>query len=145
MTKRAASPQRAQRASDAFFLNDDGPGRSMADWQIARWLGRAGFHVLPLASGQDGVLALIAASAAQALDSELRWRYAALLGAAARALRSYNRQRNEVAAREAVLQQRFRDHVRKIVHEATNPLTVLKSRIGMLAQERADDTRCRTK
>ena len=124
----------------AFFLNDDGPGRSMADWQIARWLGRAGFHVLPLASGQDGVLALIAASAAQALDSELRWRYAALLGAAARALRSYNRQRNEVAAREAVLQQRFRDHVRKIVHEATNPLTVLKSRIGMLAQERADDT-----
>ena len=60
--------------------------------------------------------------------------------AAARALRSYHRQRNEVAAREAVVQQRFREHVRKVVHEATNPLTVLKSRIGMLAQERADDT-----
>ena len=124
----------------SFYVESGGPGRSMADWQIARWLGRAGFHVLPLATGQEGVIALVGATSAQALDSELRWRYAALLGAAARALRSYNRQRNEVAAREAVLQQRFRDHVRKIVHEATNPLTVLKSRIGMLAQERADDT-----
>src|SRR5690606_8855490 len=124
----------------AFFVDDSGPGRSMADWQIARWLGRAGFHVLPLATGQEGVIALVGATSAQALDSELRWRYAALLGAAARALRSYNRQRNELAAHEAVLQQRFRTHVRKIVHEATNPLTVLKSRIGMLAQERADDT-----
>lgn len=123
----------------AFFVDGAGPGRSMADWQIARWLGRAGFHVLPLASGQDIAVAVIGAASAQALDSELRWRYAALLGAAARALRSYKHQRNELAAREAVMQQRFRDHVRKIVHEATNPLTVLKSRIGMLAQERADD------
>jgi hypothetical protein len=123
----------------SFFAEGNGPGRSMADWQVSRWLGRAGFHVLPLASSQDVAVALVGAASAQALDSELRWRYAALLGAAARALRSYNRQRNEVTAREAVLQQRFRDHVRKVVHEATNPLTVLKSRIGMLAQERADD------
>lgn len=123
----------------SFFPEGNSPGRSMADWQISRWLGRAGFHVLPLASSQDIAVALVGAASAQALDSELRWRYAALLGAAARALRSYNRQRNEVTAREAVLQQRFRDHVRKVVHEATNPLTVLKSRIGMLAQARADD------
>lgn len=124
----------------SFFPEGSAPGRSMADWQIARWLGRAGFHVLPLASAQDVAIAVVGATSAQALDSELRWRYAALLGAAARALRSYNRQRNELVAREAVLQQRFRDHVRKVVHEATNPLTVLKSRIGMLAQERTDDT-----
>lgn len=123
----------------AYFLDEGGPGRSVIDWQVARWLGHAGFHVLPLASGPDAAVALVGASTTQPLDSEVRWRYAALLGAAARALRNYNRQRNEIAAREAVLQQRFREHVRKVVHEATNPLTVLKSRIGMLAQERADD------
>lgn len=123
----------------AYFAEGGGPGRSVADWQIARWLGRCGFHVLPLGSGSEATVAVIGAASARALDSEVRWRYAALLGAAARALRSYHRQRSEVTAREAVLQQRFREHVRKIVHEATNPLTVLKSRIGMLAQERADD------
>ncbi|HRP23786.1 MAG TPA: ATP-binding protein [Thauera sp.] len=123
----------------SFFPSDSGPGRSLADWQVARWLGQHGFYCLPLASGQDAVVALVAAHSAQALDGELRWRYAALLGAAARALRSFARQRGELAAREAVLQQRFRDHVRKIAHEATNPLTVLKSRLGMLVLQRPED------
>lgn len=123
----------------SFYVDAGGPGRSMADWQIARWLGHTGFHVLPLAAAEELSVALVGAASAQALDGERSWRYAALLGAAARALRTYNRQRNEITAREAVLRQRFRDHVRKIVHEATNPLAVLKSRTGMLAQEREDD------
>ncbi len=123
----------------SFYVDAGGPGRSMADWQIARWLGHTGFHVLPLAAAEELAVALVGAASAQALDGERSWRYAALLGAAARALRTYNRQRNEITAREAVLRQRFRDHVRKIVHEATNPLAVLKSRTGMLAQEREDD------
>ena len=85
-------------------------------------------------------MALVATASAQALDSELRWRYAALLGAAARALRSHARQRDAIAEREAALHRRFRDHVRRIAHEASNPLTVLKTRIDMLAQERPGDS-----
>src|SRR5690606_5624198 len=72
--------------------------------------------------------------------SELRWRYAALLGAAARALRSHARQHDAMAEREAALHRRFRDHVRRIAHEASNPLTVLKTRIDMLALERPGDS-----
>ena len=117
-----------------------GPGRSVIDWQIARWLGQGGFQVLPLGSGPEPAVALIPTQGGQALDSEQRWRYAALLGAAARALRSHRSQRREIAEREQALQQRFRAHMRKLTHEASNPLTVLKSRVDMLALERADDT-----
>ncbi|MCK6408637.1 MAG: ATP-binding protein [Thauera sp.] len=126
--------------STSYFDECSRPGRSIADWQVARWLGQPGFHVVPLGSAADTTVALIATASPQPLDSELRWRYAALLGAAARALRSHARQCNAIAEREAALQRRFREHVRKIAHEASNPLTVLKSRIGMLAQDRPGDS-----
>ena len=124
----------------SHFGDGGPPGRSVADWQVARWLGQPGFHVIPLGGAGDTSVALVATASAQALDSELRWRYAALLGAAARALRSHARQRDAIAEREAALHRRFRDHVRRIAHEASNPLTVLKTRIDMLAQERPGDS-----
>ncbi len=131
----------ARSEQPCSHLGDGGPpGRSIADWQIARWLGQPGFHVIPLGGAGDTSVALVATNSAQALDSELRWRYAALLGAAARALRSHARQRDAMAEREAALHQRFRDHVRRIAHEASNPLTVLKTRIDMLALERPGDS-----
>jgi signal transduction histidine kinase len=124
----------------SHFGDGGPPGRSVADWQVARWLGQPGFHVIPLGGASDTSVALIATASAQALDSELRWRYAALLGAAARALRSHARQHDAMAEREAALHRRFRDHVRRIAHEASNPLTVLKTRIDMLALERPGDS-----
>ena len=131
----------ARSEQPCSYLGDGGlPGRSVADWQVARWLGQPGFHVIPLGGAGDTSVALVATASAQALDSELRWRYAALLGAAARALRSHARQRDAIAEREAALHRRFRDHVRRIAHEASNPLTVLKTRIDMLAQERPGDS-----
>lgn len=124
----------------SHFGDGGPPRRSVADWQVARWLGQPGFHVIPLGGASDTSVALIATASAQALDSELRWRYAALLGAAARALRSHARQHDAMAEREAALHRRFRDHVRRIAHEASNPLTVLKTRIDMLALERPGDS-----
>ena len=124
----------------SHFGDGGPPGRSVADWQVARWLGQPGFHVIPLGGAGDTSVALVATASAQAIDSELRWRYAALLGAAARALRSHARQRDALAEREEALQRRFRDHVRRIAHEASNPLTVLKTRIDMLALERPGDS-----
>ena len=124
----------------SHFGDGGPPRRSVADWQVARWLGQPGFHVIPLGGASDTSVALVATASAQALDSELRWRYAALLGAAARALRSHARQRDAMAEREAALHRRFRDHVRRIAHEASNPLTVLKTRIDMLALERPGDS-----
>lgn len=115
------------------------PGRSLADWQVARWLGGRGFCCLPLTANGHPSVALIAIEQDDELGSELQWRYAALLGAAVRALRAALRQQHALADREAMLQQRFREHVRKIAHEATNPLTVLKSRLEMLGLERPQD------
>ena len=115
-------------------------GRSVADWQIAGWLGHKGLCCLPLTANGQPMVALIGVDHEHALNSELRWRYAALLGAAARSLHAAQRHRNEIAAREALLQQRFHEHVRKIAHEVTNPLTVLKSRLEMLGVHRPQDT-----
>ena len=122
-----------------FVAQGDRPGRSLADWQVARWLGHAGLCCLPLTTNGQPMVALVGIDHTDAPGNELRWRYAALLGAAARSLRSALRQRDEIAARETALQQRFRDHVRKITHEVTNPLTVLKSRLEMLGLQRPED------
>ena len=130
---------RNAHASTVLFHNRQ-PGRSLADWQIAGWLGHKGLCCLPLTANGQPMVALIGLDHEHALSSELRWRYAALLGAAARSLHAAQRHRNEIAAREALLQQRFHDHVRKIAHEVTNPLTVLKSRLEMLGMQRPEDT-----
>lgn len=130
---------RNAHASTALFHNRQ-LGRSVADWQIAGWLGHKGLCCLPLTANGQPMVAVIGLDHEQALGSELRWRYAALLGAAARSLHAAQRHRNEIAAREALLQQRFHDHVRKLAHEVTNPLTVLKSRLEMLGMERPQDT-----
>lgn len=123
----------------SFFPAGASPGRSLADWHVARWLGHRGFCCLPLTGAGHTAVALIASSKEHPLSTEQQWRYAALLGAAVRSIRAANRQRDEIAAREAALHQRFREHVRKIAHEASNPLTVIKSRLGMLGQQRPGD------
>ena len=58
----------------SHFGDGGPPRRSVADWQVARWLGQPGFHVIPLGGASDTSVALIATASAQALDSELRWR-----------------------------------------------------------------------
>ncbi|WP_068635302.1 ATP-binding protein [Thauera butanivorans] len=123
-----------------FVRHGSRSGRSLADWQIARWLGLEGFCCLPLTTNGQAVVALIGMDHEGELDSDLCWRYAALLGAAARSLRAAQRAQNEISRREATLHQRFHDHLRKIVHEASNPLTVIKSRLEMLGIQRPDDT-----
>lgn len=114
------------------------PRRSMVDWHVARWLGQQGFTCLPLPAAGHTAIALLAGVSAQG-GTRLLGLCAALLGAAARAIRSAQRRESSIAEREAALQQRFREHVRKIAHEATNPLTVIKNRLELLGQQRADD------
>ncbi|HQZ02517.1 MAG TPA: HAMP domain-containing sensor histidine kinase [Thauera sp.] len=129
---------RSEHASNVSFHGKH-VGRSLADWQVARWLGQKGLCCLPLTTNGQATVAVVGVEPDNALGSELRWRYAALLGAAARSLRAAARQRNEIAAREAVLHQHFHSHMRKITHEVTNPLTVIKSRLEMLGMQRPDD------
>lgn len=124
----------------SFIRHGSRSGRSLADWQTARWLGCRGFCCLPLTTNGEPVVALIGVNQESELGNDLRWRYAALLGAAVRSLRAALRQHKEISTREAALRQRFHDHVRKIAHEAANPLTVIKSRLEMLGIQHPDDS-----
>lgn len=123
-----------------YFASGPGPGRSMADWQIARWLGRRGFAALPLPLGDGFAVGIVALEREQDLAPAERWMLGELLGAAARALRAAQSQREAIAAREAVLHNRFREHVRRIAHEAANPLTVIRSRLDLLSRQHPADT-----
>lgn len=114
------------------------PRRSTADWHVARWLGHHGFCCLPLAIEGGNAVGLLGTGHDQPSPTG-RGLLTGLLAAAARSLRSARRNRHALAERENALQQRFRDHVRKIAHEATNPLTVIKSRLDLLSQQRPSD------
>lgn len=122
------------------FGSGPGPGRSMADWQMVRWLGRRGLCCLPLPLTPGFAVAIVALDREQDLAAAERWMLTELLGAAARAMRASQAQQETIAAREAALQNRFREHVRRIAHEATNPLTVIRSRLDLLGQQHPADT-----
>lgn len=124
----------------ACFPVGSKPGRSMRDWHLVRWLGRRGFCCLPLYMPPCGGVAVVGLDHEHALDADQRWLLAELLGAAGRTLFAVKRQRASVTAREAELHARFSDHVRRIAHEASNPLTVIKSRLSMLGQNHPEDT-----
>ena len=133
LSVRTASPT-------SYFPTSNTPGRSVADWHLTRWLGRPGFCCQPLQLGPLRGVALIGLAHENALNSATRWMLAELLSAAARTILSSQRQHAAIAAREAELHARFREHVRRIAHEATNPLTVIKNRLSLLVQSHADDT-----
>lgn len=115
------------------------PARSIADWQVGRWLGRRGFCCLPVPIASGHAVALIALDREQELGGTERWLLTELLGAGTRAIRNAHAARNAIATREAALRSRFREHVRRIAHEATNPLTVIRTRLDLLGQRHAND------
>lgn len=116
------------------------PGRSMRDWHLVRWLGQRGFCCLPLHIPPHGGVAILGLDHEQAIGPTERWLISELLGAAGRTLFAAKRLRASVAVREAEMHARFRDHVRRIAHEASNPLTVIKSRLSLLGQSHPEDT-----
>lgn len=108
--------------------------RSPRDWHVARRLGRGGFVCLPLQLPDLNAVAIVGSDegappppAALSLLSEL----AAAAGTAA-----LDMQRRQAASRDGAqrVEQRFREHARRIVHEASNPLSVVRSHLEILAQ-----------
>ncbi len=126
--------------STGYFPTSPVPGRSTADWHVARWLGRRGFCCLPLSSGEgSSAVAVVSLERERDLGAAEHWLLSELLAAAARTVRSMNRQHEHFVAREAALHTRFREHLRRVAHEATNPLTILKARLDMLGLSQPED------
>jgi len=131
----------AQRSGvhTSYFPATRTPGRSMADWHLQRWLGRRGFSCIPLQLGPVTGVAVVALEHEHSLGISERWQLGELLSAAGRVLLTLRRQDHAIAAREQELHARFREHVRRIAHEATNPLTVIKNRLSLIGQDHAND------
>lgn len=121
-------------ATTSHFPGPHGPGRSPRDWHLARWLAAPGLWCLPCRNGQEHYVAIFGideyldnAHPEQAL-------MATLAASAATALLEKSRRAATEAALRASIEQRYREHARRIVHEANNPLTVIRSYLGLIGQ-----------
>ncbi len=134
---------RALRSGDATAFNAAGT-RSACDRHLVRWLGRDGFMCLPLDLPDTRAVAVIG-SDAEAPPAPYTTR---LLGELARAAAAaVLASEREAAAREAGsrrIEERFREHLRRIAHEAGNPLSVIKSHLDIMARQHGDDASART-
>lgn len=127
LAARTASPS-------SCFLRSGVPPRSVPDWHIVRWLGREGIRCVPLGLKDGAGVAVIAADERSPLAPAAARILAELATAAARALRDLDQRQSARAEAEERIEAHHREHVRRIVHEARNPLTVIKSYLGIVAQ-----------
>lgn len=116
--------------------NGEAPGRSVRDWQLARWLGRAGFVCIPFgtdgAPGARGALVVTPAHTGTAHDAA---RMLVSLSAAAVSAALARQEREEQAAEQLRRsEQAHREHARRIAHEARNPLSVIRSYLQLLPE-----------
>lgn len=120
--------------------HDDGPGRSVRDWQLSRWLGQRGFVCLPFMSGAVAGAVLVAPERSPLPTTDVTRTLVALTSsAAAVALEQHQRRDIEEALRHSI-ELRHREHTRRIAHEARNPLSVIRSYLHLIPQRHRDVT-----
>lgn len=112
----------------------NGPGRSVHDWHLNRWLGQGGFVCLPLPTAGAKAVAIVETATAAARDAESQAFLADLAGAAAEAMIDLQRKESRQAQLRSELERRYQEQARRMVHEASNPLTVIKSYLSLMSQ-----------
>lgn len=110
------------------------PGRSLHDWHVSRWLGRQGLLCLPLHTRTGRAVALIGADSGTEPDTDSRTLLVTLTSAAADALIETRRQADLQSRLGTEIEARYRDHARRIAHEARNPLTIIRTYVDLMAQ-----------
>ncbi|HRP97188.1 MAG TPA: ATP-binding protein [Rhodocyclaceae bacterium] len=116
------------------FAGSAQPGRSLHDWHISRWLGGDGFLCLPLQTRAARVAAIIGVASGTEPDASTRALLTALAGAAADALIGIGRQAALERRLADEIGERYREHARRLAHEARNPLTIIKTYLDLMAQ-----------
>lgn len=111
--------------------------RSLVDLQIGRRLGPEGFDCIPLKSEPERSIAVRnrCTGLKPACGESL---LGTLCGAALNAWLKDRRQRAASDATVSSIEQRFRQHARKLAHEANNPLTVIRSYLEVMSQRHRD-------
>lgn len=122
----------------SWHRSDDGPGRSVRDWQLARWFGHGGFVCIPFTCGTNRGAIVVAPERSPLPATEVARMLVALTSCAASvALERHRRSQLEQALRHDI-EQRQREHVRRIAHEARNPLSVIRSYLHLIPQRHGD-------
>lgn len=110
------------------------PGRSLHDWHVSRWLGHQGLLCLPLHPRTGRAVALIGTDSGAEPDTDTRTLLVTLTSAAADALIEMRRQADLQSRLGTEIEARYRDHARRIIHEARNPLTIIRTYLDLMAQ-----------
>lgn len=116
----------------------NGPGRSVHDWHLNRWLGQGGFVCLPLPTAGAKAVAIVEAATAAARDTESQAFLTDLAGTAADAMIDLQREESRQVQLRTELERRYQEQARRMVHEASNPLTVIKSYLSLMSQRHPD-------
>lgn len=122
----------------SWHRDDEGPGRSVRDWQLARWIGRSGFVSIPFTAGITAGAIVLAPERSPLPASELaRLLVTLTVAAASVAVEQHARDALEQRLRDQI-EHRHREHARRIAHEARNPLSVIRSYLHLIPQRHAD-------
>ncbi|MDD2987413.1 MAG: HDOD domain-containing protein [Zoogloea sp.] len=117
------------------------PGRCAADWQLARWLESDGLLCVPWSNSFESGVAVFPCPSAEDAGEEIEHTLRQLLTEAATVRISERnaeeRMRHEI---EENIGRRYVDHARRIAHEASNPLTVIKTYLGIIDEKVEDAT-----
>lgn len=130
-----------QAHAGQIVLHDWQSASSLVDAQVGRLLGGTWLMCLPLAHGGDalGVLVLGLDSARAASLGRRRNLLAAFAAEAGRQLATVREQERQVAQCAAGLAARYNLHTRQVVHEMSNPLSVVRNYLSMLRTRLAQE------
>ena len=115
---------------------------SLVDVQISRILGSEGLLYVPLQGRRRSMGVMVyGVSAAQSvrLQQRIRW-ITSFAKMAAVSLESWRDMRDRELNLEATLTEQFEQHARKVIHEAGNPLSIIKNYLEIVNQKLPDDS-----
>lgn len=113
---------------------------SIVDRQIIRALGSDGFLSLPVDGGEEmrGTLVLPLSARQHARGEKLLPLMKSFASVTASTLSSLVRLRNRERERETILREDFLRHVRRVKHEASNPLGIINQYLAILTETIGD-------
>lgn len=115
------------------YVGRDTPSRSTKDWHLARWLGHRSLTCMPFdIAGQRGVGLIGERDDPAGITTEHRL-MAQLVQHAARSHFRDALYRYQIDAHGTQIREQLMSHVRRIKHEASSPLTVLQTRLSLMA------------
>lgn len=110
---------------------------SLVDLQVARALGSEGVLYLPMCTGErgTGVMACAVTPPAQLRLGKILPRLTRFARQAAAAIEAWRALRDNEERIAAEVTGRYRQHARRIVHEAGNPLGIIKNYLAIVSQK----------